>query len=150
MREYNRINLRALSVFLFLGVMLLGFASAGQASALWGELQPGPYAVGFKTIEKYDYQRPVGPILDYFGAPLEGERSRPMQICIWYPAEETADAAKMVYGEYAFAYPEDDSFINVLSALQNREIRFLYGVFANNRGLILDMMSTGAPRLAVG
>lgn len=42
---------------------------------LWGSLQPGPYAVGFRVIEKIDPTRPLDS-----GAP------RPLQIGVWYPA----------------------------------------------------------------
>jgi len=141
MHKRQRINRGALTFFFTVSTLLLIFGPASHAFTLWGDLQPGPYAVGFKTIEKHDYLRPVGPILDYFGTPLAGERSRPIQICIWYPAEVTPDGMRMVYGEYAFPYPEDDGFINALSGLQNRENGYLFRLFNNNRGMVLDVMS---------
>ena len=87
----------------------------GKTPAIWGDLEPGPYAVGFKTIEKYDYSRVSRPEHDYFGRPLDGERARPIQICIWYPAESTTELPPMVYGEYVFPYPENSRFFDFLS-----------------------------------
>jgi len=134
-----RVGLKIKAIIITGLLMLPGAVT--HANTLWGDLKPGPYGIGFKTIEKYDYQRPVGPILDYFGAPLEGERSRPMQMCIWYPADRAESDMPLVYGEYAFTNPEDEEFITVLSALQNREIGYLGTVFGGDRGFVLDVMS---------
>jgi len=116
------------------------YASAQQAST-WLDLKPGPYAVGFKTVEKYDYSRVFLPKYDYFGTPLEGERARPIQICIWYPASAKTKAAPMVYGEYSFPYPENTDFFNIITRMQERERNYLFGLFNPNRGLPLDLMS---------
>jgi len=74
-----------------------------------GEIKPGPYAVGFKTIEQYDYSRTFQPVKDYFGNPLPGQTARPIQVCYWYPAEP--GGTRMVYGEYAFPYPSEIGFL---------------------------------------
>jgi len=89
----------------------------------WGQLQPGPYAVGFTTIERYDHSRAFAAKRDYFGNTIPGERARPMQVCIWYPAVPADDAVSVVYGEYAFAYPEDNNFMELLSQLHGRELQ---------------------------
>jgi dienelactone hydrolase len=77
---------------LFLSVLasLLGAAAApaaGAGSPLWGQLVPGPYAVGFRQIERYDHSRAFRPPVDLTGEPVAGERSRPLRISVWYPAE---------------------------------------------------------------
>ena len=89
-----------------------------------GALEPGQYSVGFKTLEMFDNSRTVLSKYDYFGAPIEGNRERPIQICVWYPAKEKDDAQKMVLGEYNFPYPDNAEFIDYLSEIQNREIGF--------------------------
>jgi dienelactone hydrolase len=120
-------------------LMLYGVVMA-ETTPLWGKLQPGPYSIGFRTVEKFDYSRVFRPKYDYFGTPQTGERTRPVQICIWYPAAESPDATSMVYGEYVFPNPEDADFVSLISYFQQRDIQFLGGLL-QNRGLILDIMS---------
>ncbi|MCP4570152.1 MAG: hypothetical protein GY841_21440 [FCB group bacterium] len=101
--------------------------------------EPGPFKVGFKTIERYDYSRTFGAKYDYYGNQLPGETARPIQICIWYPAADAADGSKMVYAEYSFPYPEDSRFFNYLSNVQNRELRNLLGLMRGDQGSLLDL-----------
>jgi hypothetical protein len=61
--------------------------------------KPGPYAVGLRVIEQYDYSRIFQPALDDLGKPYQGERARPLQTLIWYPAQRVARKA-MTFGEY--------------------------------------------------
>ncbi len=134
----NRYLLWAITVSLLVaGVSALSFA---ETPTIWRNLEPGPYGVGFRTIEKYDYSRTFVPKYDYLGNPNEGDRARPIQVCIWYPATLAADTIPMTYGEYAFAYPEDDRFFNTLSRLQDREIRMLNNA-TGDQAVVLHMMS---------
>ena len=112
-----------------------------ETPAIWSELVPGPYGIGFTTIEKYDYSRSFNAKTDYFGALLEGERARPMQICIWYPAVTRPDDFTMVYGEYAFPYPADQDFMNILSNIHNRELGILFQQFNRDQGIVQELMS---------
>lgn len=48
---------------------------AAQQSPLWGDLSPGPYAVGFKTVERYDYARVTRYKQGVDGSPRHGERT---------------------------------------------------------------------------
>jgi dienelactone hydrolase len=93
------------------------------------------------TIEKHDYQRTYYRRQDYFGTPFTGVRARPIQICIWYPALDQDESIKMTYGEYVFPNPEDNSFFDFVSTLQQRELGFLGALFANNTGGAIDAMS---------
>ena len=111
------------------------------APAAWGDLEPGPYAVGFRAVEKYDYSRSFEAKKDYFGTPLPGERGRPVQVCMWYPATAADDDPRMVYGEYAFVYPGDSRFYAFLSSLQDREVNVLHYVFSNDQGAVIDLQS---------
>ena len=114
--------------------------SLAETPAVWRDLEPGQYGVGFRTIEKYDHSRTFVPKYDYLGNPNEGDRARPIQVCIWYPAGTPADAIPMTYGEYAFAYPEDDRFFNTLARLQDREIMMLNNA-TGDQAVVLHMMS---------
>ena len=115
--------------------------TTAETPPIWGNLSPGPHGVGFTAVEKYDYSRAFRPKTDYFGAMLEGERARPLQICIWYPAVTGPDDFTMVYGEYAFPYPTDESFMNILSNVHNREIMILLRQFNRDRGILQELMS---------
>ena len=120
-------------------VLTLTLFSKGEAS--WYGLKPGSHDVGFRTIEKYDYSRSFLPKLNYFGEPVEGERARPIQICLWYPAKTAKDDIRMVYGEYNFPYPEDDRMFNILARMQGVDNGYLYYSFQNDGGVVLDFLS---------
>ncbi len=47
----------------------------------------GPYAAGLKVTEQYDYSRTYRGFTDEFGRPYGGERARPLQTLVWYPAD---------------------------------------------------------------
>ena len=122
--------------------LILGLAGGTLADypPLWGELEPGPYGVGFRTIEKYDFSRTYRPSRDYFGEPLEGETARPIQVCIWYPAAVDSSAMSMVYAEYSYPYPEDGSFVNFLNGMQNLDLTALFACLNNSQPLVLSSM----------
>ncbi len=140
MHEKTRISFIYLPI---IAVALIPAAVAGVAaetSVLWGALEPGPHAVGFRTIEHYDYSRTYRPEKDFFGDPLEGVSARPIQVCYWYPSVAIDGGAAMVYGEYSFPYPENSGFFDILSNLQNRDLGALFFVFGNNQPLAQNSM----------
>ena len=115
--------------------------SADEAP-LWGGLKPGDYQVGFRTFELYDRTRTFQPKRDYFGEVVPGERARPIQVLLWYPAAATAEALPVVFSEYAFIPPEDQEFYRFLAGIQDREIGFLYQVFRGSELAVLEALST--------
>ena len=129
----------AIGLFLGFAVLLAGQLSAATPP-LWGDLDPGPYAVGFRTIEKYDFSRTFRTPTDYFGDPVDGEIARPIQACIWYPAKADPDAMTMVYSEYSIPFPQDNSFANFVAALQNVDLTRLFGYFNGQQPLVLATM----------
>jgi len=70
-----------------------------SSSPLWGQLEAGPNAVGFRVTETYDRSRPYRPLRNLSGRLREGERGRPIQISIWYPAEKSA-SQPMTWADY--------------------------------------------------
>ena len=84
--------------------------SASQATNRFHfDEKPGPYAVGLKVVEQYDYARTWGSAVDDLGKPVEGERARPLQTLIWYPAAKTAGKA-MTLGDYFKLLETETSF----------------------------------------
>ncbi len=73
-------------------------AAAGRQRAVFA-LPAGPYAVGFRSSDRYDYSRTYRAEVSAEGEDEHGERARPIQTSIWYPAAKTA-RARMRYGEY--------------------------------------------------
>jgi len=139
MKMIEKSPVLSLGGILFVSALMLATSLYADQSPMWGNLEPGQYATGFKTVEKYDYSRTFLTKRDYFGQPREGERARPIQICIWYPAVGAADDLVMVYGEYTFPYPSDDRFMDLVSNFQNRDVQVVGRMAANNRGLPLDL-----------
>jgi tetratricopeptide (TPR) repeat protein len=127
---------------LFVLVSILAVPTLAQTPPVWGNLEPGPFTVGFSTIEHYDYSRTLLPAKDYFGEPIEGVTARPIQACYWYPSAPATDPTPMVYGEYAFPYPENADFFDLLGTLQNQELGTLFFFMDNNQGLVLNSMNT--------
>ncbi|MFH1686530.1 MAG: hypothetical protein ABIE70_03305 [bacterium] len=121
--------------------LLIAIPAQSSTPLTWGDLEPGAYGVGFKTIEQYDQTRSYQPKRDYFGSPVDSERARPVQACIWYPAVIPADDPVMTFGEYLFPNPADDEFFRFVSAMQNRYNGFLIFLLSNDQGLALDALS---------
>jgi hypothetical protein len=89
---------------LILAAVLASPSAASRAaspSPLWGRLEPGPHAVGFRQLARYDYSRQYRPERGLDGKPQSGERARPMRISIWYPARAVSRGARpLTFGEY--------------------------------------------------
>src|SRR5271170_2945655 len=71
--------------------------------------KPGPNAVGLKVVEQYDFSRSYRPITDELGKPYQGERARPLQTLIWYPAQKIS-GTPMTVGDYGDLLATETSF----------------------------------------
>jgi tetratricopeptide (TPR) repeat protein len=94
--------------------LLLILSVVASASAQDGPLfhfteSPGPHAVGLKVVEQYDYARSYRPLTDDLGKPSRGERARPLQTLIWYPAQKSAGKS-MTVGDYTTLAATETSF----------------------------------------
>ena len=91
-----------LTTTLLLMLCVTQTAAAQGAPASWGDLSPGPYKVGFRTIFAYDLSRLSVPYSDWDGRlyPTDPKPGRQMQINVWYPAKITATDQKLAYGHY--------------------------------------------------
>jgi len=77
--------------------------------------QPGPHPVGLKVVEQYDSSRIYRSATDELGKPYTGERARPIQTLIWYPATKT-QTKPMTFDDYiglqatetTFGHPHPD------------------------------------------
>ena len=72
----------------------------------------GPNPVGLRIVNQYDYSRTYQYITDDLGQPYKGERARPIQTLVWYPALRQGgepmtvnDYAKLSATETRFDHP---------------------------------------------
>jgi dienelactone hydrolase len=93
-----------------LGLMLLAASLHSQPAPLFHfEPKPGKYGVGLKVVQQYDHSRVYHSAVDAFGKPFTGERDRPLQTLIWYPAE-TGAARPMTVKDYVDLLPSETDF----------------------------------------
>jgi tetratricopeptide (TPR) repeat protein len=69
----------------------------------------GPYPVGLRVVAQYDYSRIYHSLTDDLGKPYQGERARPLQTLIWYPAKKSTGKA-MTVGDYGNLMASETSF----------------------------------------
>jgi hypothetical protein len=90
MRSATGISTAALAALLCLSAWLPERAAA-QAPPLWGELRPGPHAVGYRVEWIRDPARAWG----------DSAGPRSIQVSLWYPAAACAGAPRMRLRTYA-------------------------------------------------
>src|SRR5205085_11630326 len=112
---------------LAVSLLLFGFAGTtfGQASALVVRLEPGPYAVGFRSVNQYDYSRSYKLEYDLEGNPVTGEQARPIQTSVWYPARSERRARTMRFAEYAYLLANEENFVELTEAARSEAIKQL-------------------------
>jgi hypothetical protein len=91
-------------------------ASATEKSNFTFSAAYGSNPVGFRVVEQYDYTRSYQRV-DSEGNLIAGERARPIQTLIWYPAQAVPGAKPMLFGRYLDLIASEDSF-RPLSAQQ--------------------------------
>jgi dienelactone hydrolase len=75
------------SLFVFLACVM-SFAQA-KSDFFDSNINPkGPYSVGLRIVKQYDYTRAFKSKFDAItGHPTSGEKARPIQTLVWYPAK---------------------------------------------------------------
>lgn len=93
----------------------------GGVPGLAGEpgmgLAPGPHAVGFRVVRQVDrsreFRRAVDPVT---GEPVAGERGRPIQTLIWYPA--AGPGTPLRYRDYLATRLTESTFERTMEELK--------------------------------
>jgi hypothetical protein len=88
-----------LPLILVLLLLASGPLARSAVPALWGNLDSGPHAVGFRLFEERDPSRAIRL--------PSGIESRPVRVYVWYPAKPEPDAVTLTFGRYA-ALADDD------------------------------------------
>ncbi len=84
-------------------------ASATEKSNLSFSAPYGSHRVGFRVVQQYDYTRSYKRV-DAEGNLIPGERARPIQTLIWYPAQAALGAHSMLFGRYLHLMATEDNF----------------------------------------
>lgn len=106
----HRIFFKLIFCALCAGLTMGSLTANAQNSPTFRMLEkPGPYAVGLKVVDQYDYSRSFQPLIDEMGKPYQGARARPLQTLIWYPAEES-DSKPMTFADYIALEATETSF----------------------------------------
>ncbi|HEY1744060.1 MAG TPA: CocE/NonD family hydrolase [Granulicella sp.] len=100
--------------FVAVGMMVASAAVMGGQAPVTGPLfhftEPtGPYSVGLRVVQQYDFSRTWRSAVDAMGKPYVGERARPIQTLIWYPAEKS-DRKPMTVQDYSDLLATETSF----------------------------------------
>jgi hypothetical protein len=84
----------------YIGLFLFAFPVMRiNAFPLWGNLRPGRYEVGYKTVFTFDMTRP--PIVDASSTELRpAAPGRQMQISVWYPAKKSGNSPYLRFADY--------------------------------------------------
>ncbi|WP_288379206.1 dienelactone hydrolase family protein [uncultured Massilia sp.] len=108
--------------------------------------QPGRHGVGLKVVQQYDYTRQYKTRVDMrTGEPTSGERARPMQALIWYPAAR--GGKPVTYRDYLATIPTEDDFTLNADAVKRQLEARIEGHFGNRRDAVLREFAK--PMLAV-
>lgn len=101
---------------LTVAIALATSSATAQEPLLWGSLEPGPHAVGFRTLFQSDDTRQYDP--EYATDPTQppAHRPRPILIAVWYPAAKTS-AKPIEYGRYLDVSSSDARFAPFASRL---------------------------------
>lgn len=83
---------------------VLAFLSTGRftngSPPLWGRLEPGAFAVGFKTTWRLDYSRRYSMTYTDKTTYASGKAPRPILVNIWYPAKTNGAEKPMLHRNY--------------------------------------------------
>jgi dienelactone hydrolase len=82
----------------------------------------GPFAVGFRALVQYDYSRTYHRDYDLAGDTVTGERARPIQTSVWYPAVHRAGATPMRYADYLALSALEEGQVRLDSARRRRTL----------------------------
>jgi dienelactone hydrolase len=96
-------------VRLVLFFLLCSVGFSAQAEAGFAGLAPGPHPVGLRVVQQYDYARAYKERTDAVtGKPTVGERARPVQTLVWYPAQKGGTPVR--YADYLRTEATDENF----------------------------------------
>lgn len=95
-----------MQVKIILQLIIVASLQAQEKLWNWESVKPGKYNVGFTIIKEWDQSRAYKKKFDSTGT-LTPNRSRPMVMYIWYPADRGEKNQKVIYKDYLVALNRD-------------------------------------------
>jgi dienelactone hydrolase len=134
-------------VFPLLLVVCTPFALSAPAI----DLTPaaGPHAVGIRVVQQYDHSRGTAREPDIFGQSKFGERPRPMQTLVWYPAQAST-SGRMRYLDYLKSSLTEDDFELPAAAIAQQSAKWTAGPAASSARVRQAMLGVRDARPASG
>ena len=129
-------SVRILKAFLAIA-LLLGANASAQTPSLWGDLAPGPHAVGFRLLYRLDSSRTWLPKPDS----AAGEFARPVRVSIWYPAQQGARGTAMRYRDYIRFTSPNRYFARLDNALEARDTTSWKSAFKGVENRYLELLN---------
>jgi tetratricopeptide (TPR) repeat protein len=91
------------------GLLLCAASVVHAATGFVFSNEPGQHGVGLRIVQQYDHSRTYKGKVDMLtGQPSTGERARPLQTLVWYPAEK--GGAPVHYIDYLRAIATEENF----------------------------------------
>ena len=116
---------------LILSVLLsvVSHVSSGSSPSFPGGL--GPYSVGLRVVQLYDRSRAYPNKIDLVtGVTAQGERARPLQLLVWYPAEKQSSAA-LRYADYVRTIATEEQFKRDNAEIEHSVIAYIQDNYSN-------------------
>jgi hypothetical protein len=129
----------------FLFATLAGSSTVAQIPSGFRLLEgQGPHGVGIRVAEQYDYSRTFQPLIDETGKPYQGERARPLQTLIWYPAQKS-NAEPMRFRDYLALRATQTSYgrLKVLTGTEELIIASMGPSFSDSLWAVRDAGALG-------
>lgn len=118
---------------LWITLLLCASACAQAADTFTFSNPPGPHAVGVRITQQYDRTRVFKASVDLAtGAPVQGERARPIQALVWYPA--VRGGTPVTYRDYLDTIASGDDFTRSAAEIK----RMTDAVVNDNAGKRMD------------
>lgn len=112
---------------MLVAALFIASAVAGAQSHFTRTNPPGPHAVGLQVVEQYDHSRGYRGTTDPdTGESTTGERARPIQTLVWYPAGQASGRAMSV-GDYLALGGTSDMFPATPGERQRIEAGYVAG-----------------------
>jgi len=102
-------QIKKLVFFLFLAISVFSPSVIAASPPLWGNLEPGPYKVGFKLLNTVDYSRSSFVKFGNKSNLQSQARGRQIRIYLWYPVSSPVSTAPIHFESYASSAVEDFS-----------------------------------------
>jgi tetratricopeptide (TPR) repeat protein len=117
----------SLLVVLIIALFAPSEVSAQQSSLVF-TLKPGPFPVGFRSVNQYDNSRSFAQY-SAEGKLVNSGSTRPIQTSIWYPAESDSKSTPILFEEYADLVANEVSFPAMTSEVRanaRQGLRFFF------------------------